>query len=232
MNEQSQKMSGEEAKENAFTFIAAPIQVYLVNSNIYSTNPEDLQAANSEENPQGFVVTVHIYNQLVISLDELMTQLAEAAGLNFDGHQVLYRTYGPYILAGAYPFSNNSNYLNIASVYDPVFIKLRVADKTKFLSAPKRGNERKISDVIKALFIWRTLVMIGQIDADRKLKRYNRQEAAELVKIPKKTLEDYLLQIKLALCNGFDFNMYCNTRFGVVRDFNRQKAVKTVWLLL
>eukprot|EP00826_Nyctotherus_ovalis_P023660 TRINITY_DN181_c0_g1_i4.p1 TRINITY_DN181_c0_g1~~TRINITY_DN181_c0_g1_i4.p1 ORF type:complete len:153 (+),score=40.29 TRINITY_DN181_c0_g1_i4:77-535(+) len=140
-----------------------------------------------------------------------------------------YRTYGPYILAGTYPFEDGAKCLNVASVYDPIFVKVRVADKVKTEEGRKgsrRGNERKISDVIKALFIWRTLFMIGQIEADNKYRRYNRQEAAKMVNIPQKTLEDYMLQIKMALKQGFDFNMYCNTKFGVIRDFNRQQAVK------
>ena len=217
-------MHSEEIKENPFTFTTASIQVYLVYSNIYSNDPEELPAET-----KGYTFNLRVYNELVISLNEIMSQLTEATGLNFTGLQILHKSYGPYILSGTYPFVDDLKYVNIATVYEPIYIKLRVADRQKTEEGKKklrRGNERKISDVLKALFIWRTLFMIGQIDADSNLRKYNRQEAAKLVNIPKKTLEDYLLQVKMALSHGFDFNMYCNTRFGVIRDFNRQKAIK------
>lgn len=222
-------MYSEETKENSFTFTTVPIQVYLVSSYIYSSDPEELPSANDEDTAKVYPIKLRVYNQLVISLDELMARLKEATGMEFTGFQILHKTYGPYILAGTFPFTDGLKYLNIASVYDPIFIKVRVADKIKTEEVKRglrRGNERKIADVIKALFIWRTLFMIGQIDAENKLRKYNRQEAAKLVNIPKKTLEDYLLQIRMALNNGFDFNMYSNTRFGVIRDFNRQRAIK------
>jgi hypothetical protein len=48
-------------------------------------------------------------------------------------------------------------------------------------------------------------------------------QAANKVKISKKTLDDYLLQIRCGKRYGFDFNKYQDERIGKLRSFVKEK---------
>ena len=48
-------------------------------------------------------------------------------------------------------------------------------------------------------------------------------EAADKVKIAKKTLDDYLLQVRCGKKYGFDFNKYKNERIGKLRSYVKDK---------
>lgn len=49
------------------------------------------------------------------------------------------------------------------------------------------------------------------------------EEAAQKVKISKKSLDDYLMQLRSAKKFGFDFDKYNNDKVGVIRSFVRKK---------
>ena len=49
------------------------------------------------------------------------------------------------------------------------------------------------------------------------------EDAAKEVKISKKSLDDYLFQIRFGYRYGFNFNEHYNDKVGVLRDFVRQK---------
>jgi hypothetical protein len=49
------------------------------------------------------------------------------------------------------------------------------------------------------------------------------EEAADKIGVSKKTLDDYLLQIRIAKQNGFDFDKNRHQSIGVMRAFNRKK---------
>ena len=55
------------------------------------------------------------------------------------------------------------------------------------------------------------------------VRRYTLDEAAKKVKISRKTLDDYLLQLRLAKKFGFDFDKHNNDKVGVIRSFVRKK---------
>lgn len=54
------------------------------------------------------------------------------------------------------------------------------------------------------------------------LKRYSLEEAATKVGISKKSLDDYLLQIRFGRKYGFNFNEHKNDKVGVLRDYVRK----------
>ncbi len=69
---------------------------------------------------------------------------------------------------------------------------------------------------------WRqyyTGVKEGQSD---QLKRYSLEDAAVKVGISKKSLDDYLLQIRFGRKFGFNFNEHKNDKVGVLRDYVRK----------
>ena len=49
------------------------------------------------------------------------------------------------------------------------------------------------------------------------------EDAAEKVKISKKSLDDYLMQLRSAKKFGFDFDRHIKDKVGVIRSFVRQK---------
>ena len=48
-------------------------------------------------------------------------------------------------------------------------------------------------------------------------------EAAEKVQISKKSLDDYLMQLRSAKKFGFDFSSHNDDKVGVIRSFVRKK---------
>lgn len=53
--------------------------------------------------------------------------------------------------------------------------------------------------------------------------KYSLEDAAREVKISKKSLDDYLFQIRFGQRYGFNFNEHYNDKVGVLRDFVRQR---------
>ena len=49
------------------------------------------------------------------------------------------------------------------------------------------------------------------------------EEAAQKVKISKKSLDDYLMQLRSAKKFGFNFERHNNDKVGVIRSFVRKK---------
>ena len=68
----------------------------------------------------------------------------------------------------------------------------------------RNTRERQIRFVIERVSIWRKLYT-GVTLNNGKTFRYSLQEAAKLVGISKKSLDDYLLQIRFGKTLKFDF---------------------------
>jgi len=68
-------------------------------------------------------------------------------------------------------------------------------------------RERTIEDIIKSVSIWRRLYngITKEIDGKEALIRYTLKDAAKKVGIPKKSLDDYLLQIRTGIKYNFNF---------------------------
>lgn len=83
----------------------------------------------------------------------------------------------------------------------------------------KRAKERKISDIIKKVYMWRKMYN-GLIREDtNEYLRYYLKKAAEKIGISKKSLDDYLIQLRIGKMYGFDFNEHKNDKVGVLRSF-------------
>ncbi len=81
----------------------------------------------------------------------------------------------------------------------------------------RRLKERKIKHVIEKVLKWRELY--AGIDSKDKIPL---EEGAKIVNISKKTLDDYLSQIKKGKKYGFNFNEHKNDKIGVLREFIRK----------
>lgn len=89
----------------------------------------------------------------------------------------------------------------------------------------KRSKERKIGYIIEKVFLWRKLYN-GFVDEAGNYVKLTLEEAADRVGIAKKSLDDYLIQLRIGKMNGFNFNEHKNDKVGVLRAFvKKQKNI-------
>ena len=69
---------------------------------------------------------------------------------------------------------------------------------------------------------WRELYTTGELDPLGQHKQVSLDEAAKHVKISKKSLDDYFLQLKNGQKNGFNFNEHKNDKIGILRAYNKK----------
>ena len=82
----------------------------------------------------------------------------------------------------------------------------------------RRAKERKIGSVVKKVYMWRRLYTGFEDDKGRTIK-LTLEEAAKKVGISKKSLDDYLIQLRNGRQLGFNFNEHQNDKIGVLRSF-------------
>ena len=63
-------------------------------------------------------------------------------------------------------------------------------------------------------------------ELSQKTPKITLEEAAKVVDIPKKTLDDYYMHIKIASEHNFDFQNNLNEKIGVLRKFVKDKHTK------
>lgn len=67
---------------------------------------------------------------------------------------------------------------------------------------------------------WRKLYNGTEIEGE--IVKKSLEEAAKLVNISKKSLDDYLLQLRNGRKYGFNFNEHKDDKIGILRAFNRK----------
>ena len=83
-------------------------------------------------------------------------------------------------------------------------------------------KERELAVIIRKVKKWRDLYRGYQGKEGRRIN-YSLEDAARMVNLPKKTLDDYLQQLKLGKKYGFDFHANQHKRVGVLRDLIKEK---------
>lgn len=86
----------------------------------------------------------------------------------------------------------------------------------------RRSKERKIGFIIEKVYLWRKLYN-GITDENGVKIQLTLDEAAEKVGIAKKSLDDYLIQLRIGKRNGFNFNEHRNEKVGVLRSFVKKQ---------
>ncbi len=89
----------------------------------------------------------------------------------------------------------------------------------------KRTKERSISDIIEKVSLWRKLY--NGVYRDGNLVRYSLEDAAAKVGVSKKSLDDYLLQLRFGKKYGFDFQKHRNDKVGVLRCYVKEQKSKS-----
>lgn len=92
----------------------------------------------------------------------------------------------------------------------------------KKTSNVKRTKERKIGYIIEKVNLWRKLYN-GFYDESKEFVKETLDNAAKKIGISKKSLDDYLLQLRLGRRYGFDFNKNRNEKVGALRNFVKNK---------
>ena len=83
-------------------------------------------------------------------------------------------------------------------------------------------KEQTIKEVIRKVSVWRRLYA-GKIMGDGSLVRYSLDAAAKKLHMNKKSLDDYLHQIRLGTRYKFDFKANQNEKFGILRTYTKKK---------
>ena len=82
-------------------------------------------------------------------------------------------------------------------------------------------RERKIGYIIEKVYAWRKFYN-GYKDENNNFIKYSLDKAAEKIDVSKKSLDDYLLQIRLGRKYGFDFNKHKYQKIGKLRDYVKE----------
>ena len=85
----------------------------------------------------------------------------------------------------------------------------------------KRTKERSIEEIIQKVSLWRRLY--NGVLRDGNLVRYSLEDAATKVDVSKKSLDDYLLQLRFGKKYNFDFQKHKNDKVGVLRAFVKRE---------
>jgi len=108
----------------------------------------------------------------------------------------------------------------------PTSLSLRQYEDTSQPKASRRTKERKIGYIIEKVSKWRQLYS-GAAGPEGVVK-YTLEEAAAQVGISKKSLDDYLLQLRFGKKFGFNFQEHKDDKVGVLRAYvKKYKSIAT-----
>ena len=198
------------------------------------------------------IINTHKKTKNTILLNDIITQLEKEIPLENFQISYYNELEKNYYLIGKYPlnkekeiiFKFNSNKI----INDNIFIKIKLRQiferenllKMEFIEGEndngeetiqkfeigennktKRAKERKIGYIIRKVYMWRKMYS-GFIDDKGRRIKSTLEEAAEKVGISKKSLDDYLIQLRVGKILGFDFNEHQNDKVGILRSFVRK----------
>jgi hypothetical protein len=81
-----------------------------------------------------------------------------------------------------------------------------------------RSRERTVAEAIDLVKRWRNL-HLNCTKPNNNKKKINLQEAARMLDVSKKSLDDYYCQLRLAEMHGFDFEKNLHEKMGVLRAY-------------
>ena len=154
---------------------------------------------------------------------------------------IFIKTAGEYVYLGSDPIDPNlyidqtlvdfENFkIKIVSYLEDKLVKKtekQLFDKkeTNKNQKDKRTKERKIEFIVEKVNAWRRLYN-GFYNENGEYTRYSLDQAAKMVGISKKSLDDYLLQLRLGRKYGFNFNQNKTKKVGILRAFvKRHRAM-------
>ncbi|CAG9329735.1 unnamed protein product [Blepharisma stoltei] len=178
---------------------------------------------------------IHFTSSGDLALNSILKSL-EDKGYSVSGSMISYYSYEKdiYVFVGRYPLSLESSipkndirshliklkcrYINTA---DNPAEEAGIDDEDaseKGDQGSRRTKERKIGYIIEKVARWRNLYN-GTINAKGETVRLTLEEAAVQVGISKKSLDDYLLQLRFGRKFGFNFEEHKGDKVGLLRAY-------------
>ena len=177
---------------------------------------------NKDNENESIQVSVNKNSDKKISLLDVEQSLTNH-GIDFKEYNVQYhnKENNSY---NSFPKDINENYLiPFDMVEKGLEVKCEKIDsikKIKHRTKVKRTQERKICDVVEKVTEWRQLHM-GDFPG-KNGQKHTLEEAASIIGLPKKTLDDYLLQIQAGRKYGFDFVYNSEQKIGLLRNYIKE----------
>lgn len=181
---------------------------------------EQVNSINVSYNENGDVIVGPLIDQL------------KRLGFPIDNSMISYfnQDKNVYVYVGSYPLGPQT----IPNSELGEIIKIKVRPKAKSIfgdfllgntnasisKGSRRTKERKIGNVIKKVAEWRRLYNGTEVNGE--IIKKSLEEAAKQVGISKKSLDDYLLQLRNGRKYGFNFNEHKDDKIGILRAFNRK----------
>jgi len=178
-------------------------------------------------------VTIRLIDDNKISLGDVVSAL-EVQGISlaftmllyYNNKKKMFSLCGPIEEADTYliPIDelNGELQLKYRNIVQSKSKSKKQSERPKEEEKNKRTKERKIGEIVRKVSEWRKLYT-GTMEYNGKKEKHSLDEAADIVGIAKKTLDDYLLQIRAGKKYGFDFNIHCESKVGVLRSFVKSK---------
>ena len=94
-----------------------------------------------------------------------------------------------------------------------------------------RMKERTVGEIVEKVMVWRKLyngiIMPNPADSSKKqLQRWSLDDAAHMVGVSKKSLDDYMQQLRFGKLHGFNFVKHKDARVGELRKFVKVKKAE------
>ena len=223
------------------------------NNDEYNNNENENNIKENNENNKNIfieteiipIMTIPILSDGRILFNDIISQL------KYLGYPIIGALFSVYILQaedyvfiGAEPLdqnfylSSNDVDLNCLKIKMVCYIEDKLVKKTEKQlferkhnftkkTKDKRTKERRIGFIVEKVNAWRRLYN-GFYNENGEHTRYSLDQAAKMIDISKKSLDDYLLQLRLGRKYGFDFNSNKNNKVGVLRSFVKMhRAMKS-----
>ena len=218
------------------------------NNNILLNNSNNLNNNNNINSTSSFLEEEIIPNiDIPITSDKKIFMKDIISKLKYLGYpttgalfSVFIKTAFEYVYFGSDPIDPNISLDETLVDFDHLKIKMvsyledklikktekQLFDKkeTNKTQKDKRTKERKIEFIVEKVNAWRRLYN-GFYNENGEYTRYSLDQAAKMVGISKKSLDDYLLQLRLGRKYGFNFNQNKTKKVGVLRAFVKKHRV-------
>ena len=218
------------------------------NNNILLNNSNNLNNNNNINSTSSFLEEEIIPNiDIPITSDKKIFMKDIISKLKYLGYpttgalfSVFIKTAFEYVYFGSDPIDPNISLDETLVDFDNLKIKMvsyledklikktekQLFDKkeTNKTQKDKRTKERKIEFIVEKVNAWRRLYN-GFYNENGEYTRYSLDQAAKMVGISKKSLDDYLLQLRLGRKYGFNFNQNKTKKVGVLRAFVKKHRV-------
>ena len=198
------------------------------------------------------IINTHKKTKNTILLNDIITQLEKEIPLENFQISYYNELEKNYYLIGKYPLNKEKEIIfkfnSHKIINDNIFIKIKLRQiferenllKMEFIEGEndngeeaiqkfeigennktKRAKERKIGYIIRKVYMWRKMYS-GFIDERGRRIKLTLEEAADKVGISKKSLDDYLIQLRIGKMLGFNFNEHQNDKVGILRSYVRK----------